>query len=397
MVLLNTVQKDRNKDVDKTKNHNRRAWWRRFYANLQLDPAVLRPKIDNAKDRKTKHYYVGVLITRDILLVTFAIVFVGTLSMLFGQKNSALAVVLFCMLMSIRFVNFGYKASHSILTLAVVLLVLLISPSVMQAVHPLWGLLINFVSIMIILLTTTDRPEMGNAGLYMFGYAFLTGNSYITLTDGGVQFNTFEFRQRALMTLVGFVILSTVLIMKHRKKNRDRSLLDVLKAFDIHSDKAQWQLQIAICMSLLFCLDMILHYEFNIDIIRFMWVGFACSSMVTAWPPEINAKFKDRAVGVIIGSILYAGVAYLIPDSMLWLLGPASGLMLGLTGNYRTKTIANCFGGLMMATTIYGVKESVEVRIINNIAGLILGALFFYAFQWLFTHIRRYLKQHNVR
>ena len=150
-------------------------------------------------------------------------------------------------------------------------------------------------------------------------------------------------------------------------------------------------------MSLLFCLDMILHYEFNIDIIRFMWVGFACSSMVTAWPPEINAKFKDRAVGVIIGSILYAGVAYLIPDSMLWLLGPTSGLMLGLTGNYRAKTIANCFGGLMMATTIYGVKESVEVRIINNIAGLILGALFFYAFQWLFTHIRRYLKQHTVR
>lgn len=367
-----------------------------FYGWLQADPAVLLPKIKKLKGDKRDDaghgstYYIVSMVTRAFLLVLFAIAFIGILTALFGQQNSALAVVLFCMLMSIRFVDFGYKASHSLLALFLILLVLLISPSLMQAVNPFLGLVINFVSIMIILLATTDRPEMGNAGLYMFGYAFLTGSPFYTFaTDGRAIFNAAEFWQRVGMSVAGFVILGLIIILKHRKKNRDRSLLDVIKSYDIHSDKSQWQLQIALCMSLLFFVDMILHYQLHIDVIRFMWVGFACSAMVTAWPPNIKTKFADRASGIVIGSLLYAGVVSIMPASWNWLLGPLSGFCLGLTSSYRTKTIFNCFGGLMMASAIYGVQLSVETRILNNIVGLMVGALFFYAFQFAFTHLRK--------
>lgn len=50
------------------------------------------------------------------------------ISAVFGQEQSTLAVVLFCMLMSIRFVDFGYRVRQGIIGLGVVLLLLLFSP-----------------------------------------------------------------------------------------------------------------------------------------------------------------------------------------------------------------------------------------------------------------------------
>ncbi|MFZ1539992.1 MAG: hypothetical protein WBO96_06735 [Enterococcus aquimarinus] len=40
---------------------------------------------------------------------------------MFGQEQSTLAVVLFCMLMSIRFVDFGYRVKQGIIGLGLVL------------------------------------------------------------------------------------------------------------------------------------------------------------------------------------------------------------------------------------------------------------------------------------
>lgn len=43
------------------------------------------------------------------------------ISAVFGQEQSTLAVVLFCMLMSIRFVDFGYRVKQGIIGLGLVL------------------------------------------------------------------------------------------------------------------------------------------------------------------------------------------------------------------------------------------------------------------------------------
>ena len=43
------------------------------------------------------------------------------ISAMFGQEQSTLAVVLFCMLMSIRFVDFGYRVKQGIIGLGLVL------------------------------------------------------------------------------------------------------------------------------------------------------------------------------------------------------------------------------------------------------------------------------------
>ena len=63
-------------------------------------------------------------------------------------------------------------------------------------------------------------------------------------------------------------------------------------------------------------------------------------------------------------------------------LGIYSGLLLGLCAAYHWKTLLNCFGALLMATNIFGVKSAIILRIMNNIIGCCFGVLFYYVYNF---------------
>ena len=132
-------------------------------------------------------------------------------------------------------------------------------------------------------------------------------------------------------------------------------------------------------MSALFFIGSFLHLN------HFMWIGFACSSLLTNYPINIHERLINRTLGALIGSILFAIITPIIPSSFTSLYGPISGLCLGFSSSYRSKTIFNCFGALLMASSIYGIKGAVYLRIINNLIGLIFGYIFFQIFQKLFV------------
>lgn len=337
----------------------------KFYDALQLNPSDLKEKIKASGSRKEKIHYQLALIIRAILLVIFSVVFIAGLNMVFGNENGAMSVVIFCVLLSIRFIDLGYQISHSLINLAISFAILLISPLLMQAVPPVIGFIINFVSIMLITFMVCDQPEMGNGGLFLFGYVFLSGNPVTGAS----------FINRALLTFTGYAICGAILFMKHRHKNKGLSFRKIVSRFDIHAPKSQWQIQLALGMSLLFLLGRI----FNID--RFMWMGFACASMLSAWPMDMKWRPLDRAAGVIIGSLLFWIIYTITPANMQFLYGPVSGLCLGFCTTYRAKTVFNCFGALLAATSIYGSGGAVELRIFNNLIGILFGFLFFYFFQ----------------
>ena len=100
-----------------------------FYDALQLDPAALKARIWASESQREKNFFRLALLSRALLLVGFAILFIGAGTSLFGAENSPMAVVLFCMLLSIRFVNFSYCIRDSLLALAASLAVLLLAPS----------------------------------------------------------------------------------------------------------------------------------------------------------------------------------------------------------------------------------------------------------------------------
>ena len=91
----------------------------RFYDMLQLDPAVIKNNISEAESKKEKRRWVASLLVRDVLIVSFAVIFISAMTVIFGEENSSMAVVIFCILLSIRFIDFGYNVRHSLFSLAV--------------------------------------------------------------------------------------------------------------------------------------------------------------------------------------------------------------------------------------------------------------------------------------
>ena len=144
-----------------------------FYQSLQLDPFILKQKIREATSRKEKRMYICSLFLRSLFIVLFAICFIIFITTLFESTHKPYAVVLFCMLMSIRFVDFGYKIFHSIISLSIVMLSLLTAPYVQLIKWSGMGVLIHFILLSSILLATASDPKMGNASLYGFSYLFI--------------------------------------------------------------------------------------------------------------------------------------------------------------------------------------------------------------------------------
>ena len=143
-----------------------------FYQSLQLDPFILKQKYEKQLLKRKVHVYLFIVL-RSLFIVLFAICFIIIITTLFESKHKPYAVVLFCMLMSIRFVDFGYKISHSIIGLAIVMFSLLVAPYVQLIKWSVMGMLIHFILLSSILMATASDPKMGNASLYGFSYLFI--------------------------------------------------------------------------------------------------------------------------------------------------------------------------------------------------------------------------------
>ena len=335
----------------------------RFYDILQNNPNAIKQMIRSTTNRKEKRKLRLGMIVRSILIVIFAILFIAPLSNIFGSENSAMAVSVFCILLGVRFVDFGYCIEDALFNLAIVFFLLLISPVISYYVPAIFGLIINFVSIFIILLITCDNPDMGNGGLFSFAYIFLAGNP----VSGSV------FYDRFLMMCVGLVVCGTIFYFKHKHKHIGIRFHDKLQEFTLYSHKHQWQIRLALGVSL------ILFFGVIFDIEKFMWAGFACGSLLSDHREKSNLheKFYQRFIGVILGCILFYMIYTTLPLSMHWLIGPFGGFLLGFCTEYKYKTALNCLGALLLVAGIYGIGNTILLRIAHTLAGILFAVCFY--------------------
>lgn len=334
----------------------------KFYDALQMDPAILKRKIAACGTKEEKAYYWTAMALRSVLIVAFAIVFISALSGVFGSDNTPLAVALFCMMLGIRFVNFEYCVKDSLLTLAAVLAILVLAPWAAAVLPALCLIPLHFAAFFALLYMTTQRPEMGNGGLYSFAYIYLTGNPVV----GEALF------RRGLMALVGYGICGAILIAKHRHQHKETRFHHVVKGFDLTGQVHLWQLRMALGVSLVLTAGQVFGVE------RFMWMGFACASLLSEYPYSGSTftRFWQRIVGAIAGSCAFFVLYQLTPDGFHSLMGPLGGLCLGFCTDYRYKTAMNCFGALMLGAGIYGLHGAVLLRIADTVLGVTFGLVF---------------------
>ncbi len=340
----------------------------RFYDMLQLDPGTLKKKIRSAELPKERHKLTAAMIVRAILIVIFAVLIISPVATVFGPENSPMGVALFCILLGIRFVDFGYRIQDSMINFAVVLLLLVFAPVAAANVNVVLSMLIHITAFFTILFMTSDRPELGNAGLYNFAYIYLSGNPVTGALLG----------KRLALAFVGYVLCGAILFAKHRKNHQNVRFVDKVKQFRLADRKMQWLLQLAMGVGIILALGNALNLP------RMMWAAFACGSIVgcySAGAAEARARAVQRFVGILIGSAIFFVFYPLMPASVQSLFGPIGGLCLGLCTKYRYQTACNCLGALFMAAGLYGVQGSVVLRLAQNFVGLIFGLVFLVAFQ----------------
>lgn len=352
-----------------------------FYQALQMDPSVLKRRIFQCHTGKEKLFYWTAMAVRSVLIVAFAVLFISVLSRMFGQENTPLAVALFCILLGIRFVNFEYCIGDSLVTLAVGMCILLAVPSAAAVVPSFVALLLHFVCFFILLYITTQRPELGNGGLYSFAYVYLTGNPVYGAS----------FEKRAMLAVLGFFFCGVVLYRKHRKAHAKIRFHQVVQRFDLHNPVHLWQLRMALGVSLILTAGQFF------DVERFMWMGFACASLLSEYPysPNITSRFWQRIIGVFAGSGAFFAVFHVLPQAFHPLLGPLGGFCLGFCTDYRYKTAMNCFGALMLAAGIYGLEDAVALRIADTVIGAVFGMIFAFLFHILIGMKFSTAKQRN--
>lgn len=351
-----------------------------FYQALQMDPSILKKRIAQCKTVREKTFYWVAIAIRSVLIVAFAIVFISLLSNLFGQENTPLAVALFCIMLGIRFVNFEYCTKDSLITLAIALGILVFVPSIVTVASPIVMILVHFLGFFILLYMTTQRPELGNGGLYSFAYVYLSGNPVYGAS----------LEKRLLLALVGYIICGLILWAKHRHLHTDVRFHHLVLKFNLKNPVILWQLRMALGVSLILTAGKIF------EIPRFMWMGFAGASLLSEYPYSSNTlpRFGQRIIGALAGSGLFFIIYQITPEFLHSLMGPLGGLCLGFCTDYRYKTAMNCFGALMLATGIYGIHAAVFLRIVDTILGVSFGMIFAVIFHKLIAI--KYLNEEMV-
>lgn len=352
-----------------------------FYKNLQLSVFEIKNKIKTT-DKKNKNKLYFILIIKNLLTIIFALSFIIGFSILFGKNNSGLTVSFFCILLQIRFIDYGYNVIESIINLFIISSILLLNSFLVPNLNPFISFILNLIFLTFIILSTCHNPKLGNIAVYVDSYLFST-----FLPSNNIN----NIKPKLIETIICFLLCSIVFIYKHYKKNKNIKFKDILSDISLNNKVTQWQLRLILGISLI----LLIGQSFNIK--RYFWLGIACMAILAIYEPSnikvrytnINKRIIDRVIGIIIGSVLFAGVYNLIPRKLDIIIGPMGGFLMGFTTTYRWSTIFNCFGALMMATSLYGIQGSVFLRVFDNVLSCFLTIIFMYAYKKAFIFLKK--------
>lgn len=212
----------------------------------------------------------------------------------------------------------------------------------------------------------------------------------------GIRFVNFEYcagdslaglaaalARRGLMALAGWLVCGAILLAKHRGRHADTRFHHLVRRFRLSRPECLWQLHMAPGVSLVLAAGQVFGVE------RFMWMGFACGSLLSEYPLPGGAavRFWQRIAGAAAGCAAFALLYLALPEGLRPLLGPLGGFCMGFCTDYRYKTAMNCFGALMIGAGLYGLSGAVALRL----ADTVLGAAFGLCFAALFHRLSRRL------
>lgn len=342
-----------------------------FYQELQLNQSGSKTYIASFKDTKEKIKHIAIYLFKIIINVAFSSAFIMLFSILFGKSNSIAGLAVLLNIMAFRFTDFGIKISHSVFCMFAVFGILAAGPKISNLLPACWAFCVNTVCILLLMI-------LGSHNIVMFNHSTLV-LSYLLLM--GYDVSGHAYKMRLLGLLAGAVITSVVLYHNHNKIKYKRSLKSIFQEFRLSSTRTRWQIRLTLGVSsILLIADLI-------GIPKAYWMGIAAMSVTFPFKTEITNRVKFRALGNLLGSILFLAVYFVLPESWHGFIGIIGGIGTGLSVHYGWQTAFNSMSAISIAASAFGMKYAILLRIFNNVFSAIYILLFYFVFEFVVDFI----------
>lgn len=336
-----------------------------FYQAMQLGANNLKPLIKDTEDKKLKKKYMTALVLKNILCLLFCMIVVTSFGKIFGSENSVVGVVTVVALLTYRLSNLDFEVKQSTFTIFGIFCIFMVGPYLASISTPVLRFIINFISIMAIVILSCYNVNLSNQSIFVLSYLLLYGYQ---INDMAVYVN------RVFALLVGGTIVSVIFYIKQRNTKFENTFSDIIKGVNLNNERTKWQLKFALGV----CSAMLIGDILNLE--KTMWVGFACMSILQPTQDKIDFRLKNRFPFMIIGCIVYFILFSVVPMEYRGFIGILGGIMVGFSATYQWQTVFNCFGALTSAVPVLGLEGAIILRILNNAFGAIYSKVFSYAF-----------------
>ena len=340
-----------------------------FYQELQLNQAGSKKIIRESASRREKLYHIAVYLTKIAITVAFCFIFVSFYSLSFGADNSIVGVVVLLYLLVFRSAHLCIRTGQSTLLLAGFFGIMAVGPHVANLAGPVGGLFINAAAIALLILFGCHEPRMFNQSTLVLGYLLLYG----------YDVSGHAYRMRLFGLAVGALMVCAVFYRNHHSKAYELSAKDILPAFDLRHPRSKWQLCQIICVPLVLFLAELSGMP------RAMWAGIAAMSAILPAMDDMRYRVRWRIVGNIAGVCCFLALYFLLPASIYAYIGVIGGIGVGFSAKYGWQAVFNTFGALAIATSAYGLKSAVGLRVAQNVFGVVFALLFCLIFHRIFA------------
>ena len=114
-----------------------------FYQELQLNQAGSKNLLKKSETLKEKLYHMWVYLVKIAATMAFCFFFVSIFSILFGNENSIVGVVVLLCLMVFRNADLGIHTGQSTMLLALFFVIMTVCPHLANQFSPVLGMLLN--------------------------------------------------------------------------------------------------------------------------------------------------------------------------------------------------------------------------------------------------------------
>ena len=185
-----------------------------FYQELQLNQAGSKELLRKSETAQERRYHALVYLAKVAITMLFCFAFVSVFSILFGNENSVVGVVVLLCLMVFRNADFGLHTGQSTLLLALFFVDMAVFPHLAQQAAPLPALLLNVAALAFLVIFGCHNPFMFNQSTLVLGYLLLYG--YDVSGD--------SYRMRLLAMAVGALLSCLVFYRNHKSRTYETGI-----------------------------------------------------------------------------------------------------------------------------------------------------------------------------